>query len=378
MTQDKRAILLTMAIFMLQPLAFGAWLALIPVVKANLGLDKAQLAIALLGLPVASLPSLQLASRMLTRFGPRRILFVTFPVFSLLFLLPLNVGSQGALFGSLMLLGVAMAFMQTSLNVYAGRLEKSLGIYVMSRCHGLWAIGLMLGSLSIAWLSSLEPTAALLSVGVFAAVLGSVVSRLLPKLGAEGETASPPRRQFSQIPVAIFFVAAMAVSVGMTEGAMADWGAVYLSERLSVGSPYIGMGVSIYAGCLAAGRLLGDWLNKMIGTVQLARLTIAIAIAGLGLLILPLPLTFAFVGFAFVGFGASVGFPLAVSAVASLDDTYESANIAVLTTISISGFLVGPPLIGFLAEAVSLQLALAALIPGLILGFVFARHLKTE
>lgn len=378
MTRDRRAILLTMAIFMLQPLAFGAWLALIPVVKANLGLDKAQLAIALLGLPVASLPSLQLASRMLTRFGPRRILFVTFPIFSLLFLLPLNVGSQGALFGSLMLLGVAMAFMQTSLNVYAGRLEKSLGVYVMSRCHGLWAMGLMLGSLSVAWLSSLEPTAALLSIGVVAAVLGSVVSRMLPKLGAEGETVAPPRRQFSQIPVAIFFVAAMAVSVGMTEGAMADWGAVYLSERLSVDSPYIGIGVSIYAGCLAAGRLLGDWLNKMIGTVQLARLTIAIAIAGLGLLVLPLPLAFAFVGFAFVGFGASVGFPLAVSAVASLDDTYESANIAVLTTISISGFLVGPPLIGFLAEAVSLQLALAALIPGLILGIVFARHLKTN
>ena len=77
-----------------------------------------------------------------------------------------------------------------------------------------------------------------------------------------------------------------------------------------------------------------------------------------------------------MGVGASVGYPLAVSAVAALEDEYEGANIATLSIVTVIGFLVGPPLIGFLAEAYSLKIGLSALLPLMLAGFWFAGFLK--
>lgn len=376
MIDAKRTTLLTMLIFALHPLAFGAWIALIPEVKANLGLNKAELAIALLGLPVATVPSLQIASRVMPRFGPRRILRVMFPIQGAVLILPFMATSQATLFLALMMFGVAMAFMQVCLNVYAGRLEKQLGVIVMNRCHGAWALGLMFGSLLVVWLAFLDDGLRLILIGIMSGVAGAVVASLLPQLGSEAAQASPPRRSFKQVPKRLYLISFLTLAVALTEGAMADWGAVYMSERLPADSLYIGMGVTVFAGALALGRLCGDFVNMRTGPVVLARGSIICAIAGLLCLVLPLPLGFAFVGFGLVGLGASVGFPLGVSAAAALDDEYEGANIAIMSSISIGGFLVGPPAIGFLAEAFNLRVGLAALIPGLLAGIAIAGCLR--
>ena len=76
-----------------------------------------------------------------------------------------------------------------------------------------------------------------------------------------------------------------------------------------------------------------------------------------------------------VGFGVSTGFPLGVSALAALDDRYEAPNIAIAATVAMGGFLIGPPLIGFVAEALSLRWAFATLLPGLVFALVLTRWL---
>ena len=378
MTLTPRTLILTMAVFALQPIAFGGWLALIPLVKEQLGLNKAELAVALLGLPVATVISLQVASRLIPKIGPRKILAVMFPVQAPVLLLPLFARSQSELFLALTGFGVVMAFMQVCLNVYAGRLEKETGAHIMNRCHGFWAIGLMVGSLAIAALLWAGPVAALFALGITTGIMGVFCALALPQLAAEAIKTNPPRRSIAEMPRMLFLISLVTFAVSMTEGAMADWGAVYMAERLPIGSSYIGIGVSIYAGALAFGRLLGDTLKTRFGAMRLARMTFATALTGVLLLVLPLPLYVALFGFACVGIGASVGFPLGVSAAASLDDGYESANIAVMSSIGISGFLLGPPMIGFLAEAFTLRIGLAALIPGLVIAAVFARCLETR
>ena len=75
----------------------------------------------------------------------------------------------------------------------------------------------------------------------------------------------------------------------------------------------------------------------------------------------PLPIAFAYAGFAMVGLGVAAGYPLGVSAVSALDETYQPANVAIMSTSALAGFLVGPPLIGFLGDAIGLQSALAVL-----------------
>ena len=376
MTDMRRAVLLTLAIFFLQPLAIGGWLAFIPLVKEALGLSKAELAVALLGMPVATVSSLQVAGMVIGRFGPRRVMAATFPAQGVTILFPFLAWSQSTLFLALTSFGVSMAFLQVCMNVYAGRLEKGLGRSVMNRCHGFWALGLMAGPLIVTALAGLTPIVAVaLSAGT-AGVIGARLVLQLPRLQGDEVVVPKTRRRIREVPPALAAISLVALAIAITEGAMADWAAVYLSERLPEGSRWVGMGVSIYAGFLAAGRMAGDWMKDRLGAVALARLTYALAIAGLVLLIAPLPLWLAFAGFALVGAGASVGYPLGISASAALDDRYESQNIAIMSSVAISGFLIGPPMIGFLADAYGLRVGLSALIPFLLAGIVLAGWLR--
>lgn len=375
---QRRATILTMLVFATQPLAFGAWLALLPQVQAAIGLNKAELALALLGMPIALIPCLQIASRVIHYLGPRRLLAAGFVAQPLSLYLPVNATSQWGLFGMLAFGGIVVACMQVSLNVYAGRLEKQTEATVMSRCHGFWALGLMVGSF-LATLIVADKVTVLMVIAVPAAILGIWLSLSLPKLAGEADgSPSPPRRKLTQIPRALFALSLFATAISMTEGAMSDWAAIYLAERTEGAAQNAGIAVSIYAGFMAAGRLMGDMCKIWIGAVGLARVTVGLAITGLVLLILPLPLWAAYIGFALVGLGASVGFPLGVSAAAALDDRYESSNIAIMSSVAIGGFLIGPPLIGFLSESFSLQVGFAALLPGLLAGFWLSKSLSPE
>lgn len=203
-----------------------------------------------------------------------------------------------------------------------------------------------------------------------------MAARGLHRLGDDETHAALPRRKISDLPAALMFVALFMFFVTLTEGTMADWAAVYLAERL--GDPYAnaGIAVTVFSGFMAGGRFIGDWLKRWMGGVALARLTTGSAILGLVLLILPLPIWIALPGFACVGFGISAAYPLGVSAIAALDDRYEAANIAIMATVALGGFLIGPPLIGFVSEAFTLSVGFATLLPGLILAMWLTRWLR--
>ena len=184
----RRAALIIMAVFFLQPLALGGWLALIPEVKAALALTKGQLAIALMGVPVALVPGLQIAGRVIARVGPRRVAGLFFPLQALAFLLPFAAWSVGSLFAALFVVGLMMAFVEVAMNVYAGRLEKREDVLIMNRCHGFWAFGLMVGSGTIAVINAGFPPQ--IGLAVVSAGFGAWAALSLPKLrGEEDELA---------------------------------------------------------------------------------------------------------------------------------------------------------------------------------------------
>ena len=374
--QHRTAVRLIMLLFVLQPIAIGAWLALIPEVQTSLGLSNFQLAMALLGMPAALVPTLQFAGAVVGRFGPRRVFMVGFPAQGLAVMLPLSATSQLGLFVALAVLGAVIAFLVVCLNVYAGRLEKQTGRLIMSRCHGFGALGLMIGSFLVSVIA--PPLSAYIALGLLAglsALTGLAGAHALPRLPGEKTGKAPARRRMSQLPAALFYIAFFMLFVSATEGAMADWSAVYLAERLGPGVAGAGIAVTIHSGFLAGGRFVGDALKSRLGGKGLARLTVSFAILGIIVLAAPLPIWAAYIGFALVGFGVSAAFPLGVSAVASLDDEYETANIATMSIVAISGFLIGPPVIGFLADTISLRAGLAALVPGLFVSILLARHL---
>lgn len=110
-------------------------------------------------------------------------------------------------------------------------------------------------------------------------------------------------------------------------------------------------------------------MKRKLGARGVARFTVGLAVMGVACLTLSSGVTLIFVGFALAGLGVSIGFPLGISAAASLDDTHEAQNIATMAMIAMTAFLFGPPLIGLVAEAFSLRVALMGLFPGLCLAF---------
>jgi fucose permease len=373
----RKATLLIMALFMLQPMAFGAWLAMIPYIKVSLGLSKGDLALALLGLPIALIPTLQLASRVVAKIGPRKTFAILLPVQTCVVLLPFLTSGIVGLFMTLALFGAVVAFLEVALNTYAGRLEKSANLTIMSRCHGFWALGVMIGSLLATALFGLGPILAVFLVCAVSGGTGIWAGLSLPRLKGENDSASVKPQKLREMPKALFLISMFVFAVTLAEGAMSDWAAVYLAERWGSGPKDAGIAVSIFAGFLAAGRFAGDFLKRKLGARGVARLTVGLAIVGVACLTIPSGVPAIFIGFALVGLGVSIGFPLGISAAAGLDDTHEAQNIATMAMIAMSGFLVGPPFIGFVAEAISLRVALLVLFPGLFVAFWLTRIFPT-
>lgn len=366
-----------MALFMLQPMAFGAWLAMIPYIKVSLGLSKGDLALALLGLPIALIPTLQLASRVVAKIGPRKTFAILLPVQTCVVLLPFLTSGIVGLFMTLALFGAVVAFLEVALNTYAGRLEKSANLTIMSRCHGFWALGVMIGSLLATALFGLGPILAVFLVCAVSGGTGIWAGLSLPRLKGENDSASVKPQKLREMPKALFLISMFVFAVTLAEGAMSDWAAVYLAERWGSGPEDAGIAVSIFAGFLAVGRFAGDFLKRKLGARGVARLTVGLAIVGVACLSIPSGVPAIFIGFALVGLGVSIGFPLGISAAAGLDDTHEAQNIATMAMIAMSGFLVGPPFIGFVAEAISLRVALLVLFPGLFVAFWLTRIFPT-
>ena len=258
-------------------------------------------------------------------------------------------------------------FLEVGMNVYAGRLEKRADVMIMNRAHGFWALGLSAGSGFTALIVGVSPWAAMLPLAILSTVAGVAISRIIPRLG-DDDAGEPrlPRRRLAQLPRPLIWIAVFMLCATLTEGAMADWAAVHLAERLGSVEGRAGLAVTIFSAALAAMRFAGDWTKRRMGAVAMARMSMGLALAGVMILVLPVPLALTYAGYALVGLGVAAAYPLGVSAVAAIDDTYESANIAIMATVALGGLVLGPPVIGFIAEVSNLNWGLAALIPAIL------------
>lgn len=373
----KYAVLMCMIVFFAQPIHMGLWLSRVAEVQTTLGLTKAQLALALLGMPSGLLPSLYFAGRTVEKLGPRRALLIVFVPMLLAGILPSLASGTASLLVALFIFGVILPFAQVSLNVFAAQVEKKFDVKIMNRAHGFWSMGIMAGSLIGVQLAALGLTAAP-SLIITAAILTPiliVIAYALPQI----KTAQPKTKAqnaLPQIPTAVWLIAAVVFGATIVEGAMIDWATVYMREIADAISGSEGLAVTVFSGFVTLGRFMGDALNRRFGTVFLVQLCIGSAISGLLVLVAGLGVASAFLGFALVGFGVSTIFPLGVSATAALSDNGEARNVSVMTFGALSGFLVGPPMIGFFADTFSLSTAFLLLLPGLMFSFWFAQRLS--
>ncbi len=371
---------LTMLVFFLQPIAFGSWLVRIPEVQTALGLGPAGLAVALLGLPCGTLLTLPFAGPLVGRIGARAAILVGFVLYSMAMVLPAFASDATLLFVALMLIGSSMSFVELGLNVQADAVEKATGSMIMTTSHGFWSVGIMAGSLIGSALAALglEARWAIALVSTLVLPLSIVVALALPVYAESRESGEGKRSAWALPSWALLGICFFVFGITMTEGAMADWSAIFLRDALGAEAGTMGLGYSVFALMVAAGRFGGDTLKRRFGAVTTARICGVLALTGAAILFVTPNTALALIGFGVIGLGVSVGFPLAVTAAAGLTDRAASANVAILSFVALLGFLVGPPVIGFVAEHADIRLGVACVVPALLVSLMLTGRLATK
>jgi MFS family permease len=205
-----------------------------------------------------------------------------------------------------------------------------------------------------------------------AAAFGLLLALCLGRIGAGSVTVEVPAG-FVRPSRGVLLLAGLCLLIMLTEGAVADWGGVYLTRNLDTSTAAAALAFAAFAGGLTAGRVLGDGLNRRLGRALLMRAGAGLAAAALGILLLVGAPAVAVAGFFLVGFGLANGVPLLFSAAGHAPGRESGPNIGAVSSLGSIGFLAGPPFIGFLAEATSLPLALSTLCAGLAVVVVAAR-----
>jgi len=354
------------------------WVARIPAVQQRLGLNAGALGIALLGMAIGALLSFPLAGWLIARYGSRSVTIGASFAYCAALPLPALAPNLPLLMTALMALGAGNGAMDVAMNAQGVAVERRYGRPIMSSFHGLFSIGGLAGAVTggIMAGASIQPFPHLLGVAAALAIGAAVSARgLLPVAADAGSGAST----FARPNRALLGLGVVAFCSAMGEGAMADWSAVYLHSSLGAAAGFAAAGFAGFSLAMTVGRLSGDALTRRFGPVALVRLGGLLAAVGLGVaLALGQPLV-SVVGFACVGAGLSLVAPLVFSAAgrASAAGVSASAALAAVATMGYTGFLLGPPVIGAIAQALSLRAALGLVVLLGIAIAVLARNVES-
>lgn len=363
--EHRRARAAVVGQFVVQGGATALWVAYIPVTKARLGLDDRTLGFTLLALAAGGIVSMQGADRLVAWLGLRAATPLAAVLSASALALPSLAGGVVSLAAALALFGGSLGLLEVTMNAGAAEVERCYRRPIMAGFHAVWSlvnmVGVGIGGLAIraGW-----PAARTLAVGgAGLAVLGLLAGRWLPaeparrpdRLGRR-QPASRPR-----LPVLVWLLGALAFGSFVCEGAVADWAGVHLRDTLGVAPGVAAWGYGAYSAAMTLGRLVVDRVAGSLGPVAVLRYGGRLAAAGvLGVVGATSPVV-AVASWAVVGIGLAGVVPQLFTAAGNLGHTGGAAALGRVASLGYLGTVLGPVMIGLLAQAYSLDRALLAL-----------------
>lgn len=361
-----------LAIFFINGVGLASWFPHIPAVKERLALSESVLGLALLSMAAGALLAMPVMGWLLPRLGSRRMTAIMVMVFSVALLFPVVAPNLPLLMLALLCFGASSGALDVSMNAHAVIVERAGKSTMMPVFHGFFSLGGLAGAAA---------TGVLIGIGVTPTqhVIGTVLLLLVAALFAwqpllpevTGKAVMGPSLARPTGPLVGLGLLAFLALFG--EGAMADWSALYLRGVLGTSAAFAATGYAAFSLAMAVGRLIGGVLVNRFGALILMRASATLAAVGLGIgLLVAHPLA-AVIGFACVGLGGANLIPILFSAAGRTPGINTGPAIAAVATTGYCGFLVGPPLIGAVAETLNLTLALGLVVFGMALIAVFAR-----
>ncbi|MFC9229318.1 MFS transporter [Streptomyces decoyicus] len=366
------------AFFAMDGFLFAGWVVRIPAIKAQTGAGAGALGLALLGVSAGAVAFMMITGRLCRRFGSAAVTTASAAAMALSIVLPPLTHSATTLGLVLLVFGAAYGSLNVAMNSAAVDLISALRRPVMPSFHAAFSLGGMLGAgLGGLIAGSLSPTVHLLLLAAIGLLVTAVAGRALrahripavPERLPATEGAPPRGAGHGRRLVLVFGLIALCTAYG--EGAMADWGALHLSQDLAAGPGTAAAGYAVFALAMTVGRLTGTTVVQRFGAARALIAGGTTATAGLLLGALAPTAWTACAGFAVAGLGLANIFPIAI---ARAGEAGGPEGVAVASTVGYGGMLLGPPAIGFLAEAVGLPVALTtlALLAAVAAGIAYA------
>jgi MFS family permease len=334
-------------------LFWGAWAAVLPRVQTATGVSKGALGFALLFVSAFSIPAMFfLAPRLIDRFGARAVA-VGCGVFAVATLLPGLAASLPVLILALAACGVGTGLVDVAINANIGRIENGTGRRLQPLAHGMYSVGVLVGAVG----AGLARNAGLGREPILATVSVCVVLTALTFVHDHARVHAEPTRGFrlAQGLVLIGIVGAVAFIV---EGGVENWSALFLERRLHARPAISGLGPGIFAASMAVGRFSGQAAGRFSDRVLLSGGAVVAAV-GCTVAALAASAPLALAGFALAGAGIALNAPI-VFGVAGRRPNAGTA-VATVTAIGYVGLLIGPPLVGGIAQLTSLRVSFLVL-----------------
>jgi len=344
--------------FFLSGLCFSSWASRIPDVQMKFSLSDGQLGTLLLGMPMGSLVALPLAGWSVHKFGSRSVVLISGLAY-LMFLYLIGLSPSILVLGMVVVFfGMVGNMLNIALNTHAIGIENEYKKNILASFHGLWSLagfaGAGIGAASIYY--GLVEAEHFLIVGIIGILIILISQKYIIKetqpSGGSGFVLRKPDDLLLRIGLVGFFGM-------MCEGCMFDWSGVYFKKVIEVEPNYVAMGYVAFMGAMAGGRFVSDAITNRIGKLKMLRISGVLIFIGLALAVLfPIAST-ALIGFMLVGLGTASVIPLSYS-IAGRSKMYSPGiALAMVATISFFGFLLGPPIIGFIAEWFNLRVSFA-------------------
>ena len=358
-------------IFFMLGLVYGAWVPHIPLAKDRLAIGPAVLGLALLALAAGAVFAMPIAGALINRFGSARMTTITGIMLCLSFLGPVTAPTFTAFVITGFIMGMSIGSLDVAMNAHGIAVEKALRLPTMSLFHGGFSVGGMIGAFLGAALMRLFgalPQALIVSAICLALHLVSV-RYLLPASVDRGLSSS----HFAWPTSTTIGLGLLCFLALMVEGSILDWAAIMMREKFLVDASFAALAFGFYQGGMSVSRLIGDRLRLKFGAVRLVAVSaLMTALGTAAALVSPSP-WLSILAFIFAGLGIGNVAPILFAGGGRLEPDAPGRGIAAVTTLGYSGFLAGPPLIGFAAQVTTLPLALGLTVLASLIIAGFAR-----
>jgi MFS family permease len=373
---DKRRIRIAVALFYFSMgLCFSTWASRIPDIKTALHLSDAALGSILFALPVGQFIMMPFSGKLVTHFGSRKVMLFALPFYTIC-LTNLGLATQGwQLAIALFLFGVFGNMCNISINTQGVATERLYQRPIMSMFHGGWSIAGFTGALVGLTMMNLKAIP-YIHFWIITAIVWIIVwannKHLIP--GKTASSSSVRTKFFTKPDPVLLQLGIIGFCSMASEGAMFDWSGVYFKDVVKAPPSLIVLGYTSFMIMMSGGRFFADRLTAKFGRKNLLQVSGVMISSGLFIsVIFPylIPSTLAFM---LVGLGVSSIVPTVYSTAGKQSKVAPGIALATVSSVSFLGFLMGPPLIGYISEAAGLRYSFAVIgIFGILISLLVSR-----